>query len=45
MLLSISFEPDLSHTSILYYYHIIELYNISILEASSPAKNEAYFLK
>jgi hypothetical protein len=24
MLLSFSFKPDLSHTSILYYYHIID---------------------
>jgi hypothetical protein len=34
MLLSFSFEPDLSHTSILYYGKIIVQYNIQSAEES-----------
>jgi hypothetical protein len=45
MLLSISFEPDLLHTSILYYYHIIETLQYINIGGKQPAKNEAYFFE
>ena len=44
MLLSDSFKPDLSHTSILYYCDILELYDIWMMERGRQLRQNAWGL-